>query len=338
MLDMLDIIEHRGPDDSNIFIHKNCTFGHRRLSIIDTQGGQQPIFNEDKTVCVIFNGEIYNYKYFKKILQVKGHKFSTKTDTEILVHCYEEFGLDFIKDLNGIFGFAIYDLIKEKIILARDHFGVKPLHYYFKDGILIFGSEQKSIILHPKVERKLNLQALHLHLNLRYTQGEDTLFEGIKRLAPAHFLIFDKNGISIKKYWELPKNKTKITSDFEIKDRINFLLTQAIKRQLMSDVPIGVYLSGGMDSSTIVQRMSELGVNKINTFTLGFNEPTDEFVDAQIIAEKFSTNHHTLNLSLNPIQQFANVIRFAEEPKINLLQGFNLSIFVQPHVKVVLGG
>ena len=338
MHDMLDIIEHRGPDDATIYSHKNVTLGHRRLSIIDVDNGQQPIFNEDKTICVIFNGELYNYKKFRELLGSKGHKFSTHSDTEILVHCYEEFGLDFIKDLNGIFAFAIYDLKKEKLILARDHFGVKPLHYYFKNGILIFGSEQKSIILHPKVERKMNLQSLHLQINLRYTQGEETLFEGIKRLAPAHFLVFDKTNIKLTKYWEISDKKTDLQNRNEIKEKIDFLLKQAVKRQLMSDVPVGVYLSGGMDSSTIVQKMAEIGVEKINTFTLGFNEPTDEFPDAKIIAEQFGTNHHTMNLSMNPIEQFATVMRYAEEPKINLLQGFNMSKFVQPHVKVILGG
>lgn len=338
MSEMLDSIEHRGPNDKAIYIHGNFTLGHRRLSIIDLCTGNQPIFNEDQSIGIIFNGEIYNYKSIREELQHKGHVFHTGSDTEVLVHLYEEYDTRFFNRLNGIFAFALLDTKKERLLLARDHFGVKPLHYYLKNGVLVFGSEQKSIILHPKYERQLNLKALHIHLNLRYTQGEETLFEGIKRLPPAHYALFEKGLFTVKRYWEMPLEVDRSISEDEAKEQINALIKEAVRRQLVSDVPVGVYLSGGLDSSTIVQKMHELGVAEINTFTLGFNEPTDEFPDAQQIADYFHTRHHTLSLSMNPMQQMPKVIWHAEEPKINLLQGYNMSAFVHPTVKVILGG
>jgi len=338
MTEMLSIIEHRGPDSYSVFSHGDFCLGHRRLSIIDLSTGNQPIFNEDKTVCVVFNGEIYNYKEYKESLQAKGHQFYTTSDTEILVHLYEEYGTEFFSQLNGIFAFALLDMSRNRLILVRDHFGVKPLHYYQKDGALIFGSEQKSILLHPLVERKINYNALHSTLNLRYTQMNETLFDGMKRLPPAHYLLYENGNVVVKRYWSLTPEPDHLMNEAEAIEKMHFYLRQAIDRQLMSDVPLGVYLSGGMDSSTIVQKMHELGVPEINTFTMGFNEPTDEFPDADMIAKHFGTNHHTLSLSMNPMQQFPQVIWHAEEPKINLLQGFNMSAFVRKDITVVLSG
>lgn len=335
---MLDIIAHRGPDDSSIFQSGNFLLGHRRLSIIDLNTGNQPIFNEDKSLAIIFNGEIYNYPELKKELLIKGHKFKTNSDTEVIIHGYEEYGKLLFEKLNGIFAFAILDINNEELILVRDHFGIKPLHYYFKDNIFIFSSEQKSILLHPKVERKLNFNSLHQQINLRYTQSSETLFDNIYRLPPASFLVFKDSRITLKKYWQLIPRPNHNISEKDAIEGINFYIKQAVKRQLISDVPIGVYLSGGMDSSTIVQKMNELGVEEINTFTLGFNEPTDEFSDAAKIATMFDTNHRKVSLSFEPLKLFPEVIWHAEEPKINLLQGFNMSKFVQPNVKVVLGG
>lgn len=335
---MLDIIEHRGPDAKSVYVHGDFTLGHRRLSIIDLNTGNQPIFNEDRSIAVVFNGEIYNYKEIRAGLIKKGHRFYTTSDTEILVHLYEDEEFEFLSKLNGIFAFALLDQRKNRLMLARDHFGVKPLHYYYKNGILIFGSEQKSILLHPDVERSINFNALHSHINLRYTQGEETLFANIKRLPPAHFLVFENHQTTIRRYWELEFHTEQHMKEEEAIGRMHFYIKQAVERQLMSDVPLGVYLSGGMDSSTIVQKMHELGVPEINTFTMGFNEPTDEFPDAERIAKHFGTNHHTLSLSMNPMQQFPEVLWHAEEPKINLLQGFNMSKFVKKNITVVLGG
>ena len=174
--EMCDIIFHRGPDNDGIYTNDDVCLGHRRLSIIDLKTGDQPIFNEDKSIAVVFNGEIYNYKKFKDGLIKKGHRFYTTTDTEILVHCYEEYGLDFLKDLNGIFAFALYDKNRRRLVLVRDHFGVKPLHYWYRKNRFIFASEQKAILVHPHVERQINPDALHCQINLRFNQSEQTLF------------------------------------------------------------------------------------------------------------------------------------------------------------------
>lgn len=339
MTRMLQIIAHRGPDGAKQVTHNNFTLGHRRLAIIDLNTGDQPIYNEDNSLCIIFNGEIYNFKELRKELQQKGHIFSTQTDTEVILHGFEEYGTGFFSRLNGIFAFALLDIKEDVLFLVRDHLGIKPLHYYHNSNLFIFGSEQKSILLHPQVPRELNKQALHSQLNLRYTQGNETLFKHIKRLPPAHYLKYSKGQAEISRYWELKYDK--VNPDITESDAIegmHFYMKQAVQRQLISDVPIGVYLSGGLDSSTIVQKMHELEVKEINTFTLGFNEPTDEFPDAEQIAKHFNTNHHTLSLQMNPLEKFPEVLWHAEEPKINLLQGYNMSKFVSPHVKVVLGG
>lgn len=335
---MLHIIAHRGPDASTQYSHEDVTLGHRRLSIIDLATGDQPMFNEDRSLCVIFNGEIYNHKDLREPLVKAGHVFNTNADTEVLLHGFEEYGYKLFEKLKGIFVFALYDLSEGTIVLARDHFGIKPLHYYYKDDLFIFASEQKPILLHDKINRRLNFNSLHSQINLRYTQRNETLFEGIKRLPPAHFLVYKNSTVNVERYWQLnPEINPRMTED-EAVEGINHYIKQAVDRQLMSDVPLGVYLSGGMDSSTIVQKMSELGVNNINSFTMGFNEPTDEFPDSQLVAETFGTNHRTLSLSMEPLVHLPEVIWHAEEPKINLLQGFNMSKFVSEHVKVVLGG
>ena len=335
---MCDILQHRGPDSSGTFIKGDVALGHRRLSIIDLNTGDQPIFNENKSVLVMFNGEIYNFQDFKNDLIQKGHDFYTTSDTEILVHAYEEYGLDFLKDLNGIFAFALYDLNKNRLVLVRDHFGIKPLHYWHQNNTLVFASEQKAILLHPEYKRDINYNALHHQINLRFNQNDETLFKNIFRLPPGHFLIYENNQLIVKPYYSLAVRPDYSLKKNDVIENIHFYIKQAIKRQLLSDVPIGVYLSGGMDSSTIVAMMHELDVNPINTFTLGFNEDTDEFGDAERIAKQFNTNHLTTALSAEPLQLFPQVIWHAEEPKINLLQGFNMSRFVSSKCRVVLGG
>ena len=336
---MLEEIAHRGPDGKTKFQENGFTLGHRRLAIIDLVSGDQPMFDTSDRFVIIYNGEIYNYPDLKEELVALGHVFQTNSDTEVILEAYKAWGPSSLARLNGIFAFVIYDRTDRLLFLARDHFGIKPLHYYRKDDLFIFCSEQKGILVHPKVERKLNRKALHYHLNLRYTPGTETLFHGIRRLPPAHYMTFVPGKvIKIEKYWSPPLFQPQYASEKILRERFNDYLLQAVKRQLISDVPVGVYLSGGLDSSSIVQKIYESGVRDINTFTLGFNEPTDEFGDAKLVATTFNTNHKELSLSLNPLEKFPAVIWHAEEPKINLLQGYNMSDFVSNHVKVVLGG
>ncbi len=335
---MIRILAHRGPDDTGYYENEHVSLGHCRLSIIDLAGGHQPIYNEDKSICVVYNGEIYNFPEIKRKLEAKGHKFYTSSDTEILVHLYEEYGEDMAAGLNGIFSFALWDKKSRKLLLARDQFGIKPLYYFFKNGYLFFASEIKALLLNKHIERKLDAQALHYFLNLRFIPNEDTLFCDIKKLPPSSLLTYQSEKIKIKKYWQL---KPKLVTGYSIsdyQDGIVHYLSQAIKRQLLSDVPVGVYLSGGMDSSSIVALMSKLTNAQINTFCMAFGEPTDELSDAKIIAKRFNTKHHEINIAPNPLKYLPKVIWHAEEPKVNLLQGYLISKFASQYVKAVQGG
>ncbi|MFA7711800.1 MAG: asparagine synthase (glutamine-hydrolyzing), partial [Candidatus Neomarinimicrobiota bacterium] len=285
--EMTDLLRHRGPEKAGYFRDGNVSLGHRRLSIIDLQTGDQPIYNEDKTIAIILNGEIYNFSELRAELIHRRHQFYTKTDTEIVVHGYEEFGLDYFTRLNGIFALALYDKKNARLILARDHFGVKPLHYWSNGTTFLFASEYKAILIHPAVQREINYRALHCQMNLRYNQTDETLIKGIYRLPPASYLIFQNGKITVGRYYQLPVNLNFKMTETEVIEGIQTHLQKAVKRQLLSDVPLGVYLSGGMDSSALVAMMAAEKINPINTFTLGFNEATDEFDDAAIIARKF---------------------------------------------------
>ncbi|MDZ7725090.1 MAG: asparagine synthase (glutamine-hydrolyzing) [candidate division KSB1 bacterium] len=257
-----------------------------------------------------------------------------------MLKLYEIDGVDSFVRLNGIFSFAILDQRDgEKLVLARDHFGIKPLHYYCKNGLFAFASEYKALLLHPDVPRELNVQALHHQINLRYNQLQETLIKDIYRLPPAHFMIVrDANIERIERYFSLSPRINHSKSEQDWLHEIPQVIQRAVKRQLVSDVPIGVYLSGGMDSSTLVAMMRESGADPVSTFTLGFNEPTDEIDDAQYTVDRYATDHHVLRMDLNPMRNMPHVIRHAEEPKINLIQGYMMSQFVSQHVKVALGG
>ncbi len=338
---MCRIIAHRGPDNSSVYQSGNVCLGHRRLSIIDLSTGDQPIFNQARDLCIVYNGEIYNYQVLREELRDKGYSFKTQSDTEVVLLLYQDQGIESFHRLNGIFAFAILDQRQphQKIILVRDQFGIKPLHYYQNEDLFLFASEQKAILLHPRVERALNKTSFHYQMNLRYTPGNETLFQGIFRVPPAHFVIVEDGKIQkIDSYFRLKPQIEHHKKEDDWIEEIKFRLKEAVTRQMVSDVPVGVYLSGGMDSSSIVAMMREIGVNPISTFTLGFNEPTDELEDARQVARYFQTDHHELQMELNPMQMMPQVIWHAEEPKINLLQGFLMSGFVSQHVKVVLGG
>ncbi len=339
--EMCRLLAHRGPDNAAVYRSGDVCLGHRRLSIIDLATGDQPIFNADKSVAIVYNGEIYNYRELREELRKRGAAFQTNSDTEVILKLYETDGAPAFARLNGIFAFAILDRRngQSRLVLARDHFGVKPLHYYRKDDLFLFASEYKALLLHPAVERRLNPQALHHQVNLRYNQTDETLIKDIFRLPPAHFMIIEDGAIqTIERYYQLVPEIDYKKSEAEWLEEIPFYLRQAVKRQLVADVPIGVYLSGGMDSGSIVAMMRDVGVEQVNTFTLGFNEPTDEIDDAQITADYYRTNHHVLRMDMNPMRRMPEVIWHAEEPKINLLQGFAMSDFVSRHLKVALGG
>jgi len=335
---MVRSIAYRGPDGEGIYQGDDVFLGHRRLSIIDLVTGDQPMPNEDQTAWVVLNGEIYNFQTLRRDLDARGHCFSSRSDTEVLVHGYEEYGADFFRRLEGIFAFALWDAAKKKLFLVRDYFGVKPLHYHFDGKTLRFSSEIKAILQDPSVPRTPDYQSLHYFLNLRYIPGEGTLFKGIRRLLPAHYMVYENGDMKMCRYFSLEKTDHVLSDEAECIEGIRHYLRKAVRKQRVSDVPLGVYLSGGLDSSSLVAFMAEVSSEPVKTFSMGFNEPTDELEDARIIAERYGTDHHEIRLSPDPLRQFPEVIWHAEEPKENILQGFLLSRFARQDVKVCLGG
>ena len=338
---MCDALAHRGPDDVGTFRdpRRLVGLGHRRLSIIDLTTGHQPIFNEDRSVVVVFNGEIYNYPELRQELQQRGHRFTTRSDTEVLAHLYEEEGVDMPDRLNGIFAFVIYDQRKQLLFGARDHFGVKPLHYFYQPPILLFGSEIKALLAYPPTPRAVNLEALHYALNLRYIPGELTYFQEIYRVPAGHRLVYEipSARLTVTSYRAETYAIQSKMSENDAVEGIRFYLKQAVKRQLISDVPVGAYLSGGLDSSAIVAYAAQAQPG-IHTFSMGFGEPTDEVGDAERVAAHFQTEFHATLLHLNPLASLKEVLWHVEEPKINILQGYFLSRFARQYVKVALSG
>lgn len=341
--DMTDILSHRGPDDQGQFVDKNVSLGHRRLSIIDlSEKGRQPMFNEDGSICIVYNGEIYNYKELREIMRQKGHRFNSDTDTEVIIHCYEEFGNEVASYLNGDFAFAIYDSNREQVYMARDYAGVKPLYYYYSKDKLVFASEIKSILLDPGIERSIDYDSFHDFLTLRYVPGSRTLFKGIKKLLPGHYLICSKHKINIVKYWDLNLSNQLNCSESYYEKKILQSLKESVNKRLMSDVPLGAYLSGGLDSSIIVGLMSNLVDVPIKTFSVGFgdDEEYDETKYARVIAEKFNTEHNELLIDASSIHALPKILWHMDEPIADAaaVPTYLLSEFAKKKVSVVMTG
>ncbi|MBU2548669.1 MAG: asparagine synthase (glutamine-hydrolyzing) [Proteobacteria bacterium] len=337
---MVDILAHRGPDGRGIHSDGPAHIGQTRLAVIDLLTGDQPMSNEDGGLWVVYNGEIYNFMELREELEAAGHVFRTRSDTEVLLHGWEEWGPDLLPRLNGIFAFALWESAARRLILARDYCGVKPLHYHFDGRTLRFASEIKAILMDPAVARQADLQSLHQFLNLRYVPGEGTLFRDVRRLSAGHYLVFEPLGPTLRRtrYFSFKPLSGPRLTEAEYMEGLRHHLKEAVRRQLVSDVPLGVFLSGGLDSSSLVAFMSDLGVRPIKTFCLGFDEPTDELEDARIVAERFGTDHHEMTLAPDPLHSYPRVVWHAEEPKENVLQGFLLARFARREVKVALGG
>lgn len=335
---MTDSIVYRGPDAEGYHVVDGANLGSRRLRIIDLSGGDQPIANEDESIWIVYNGELYNDPELRQMLEAKGHVYRTRADTETLIHLYEEFGDTFAEHLNGIYAFAMWDARQRKLIIGRDQFGIKPLHYAVIDGELVFGSEVKAILQYPNAPRRLNPQALHLFMNLRYIPGEQTLFDGIQRLPAGHVLVWQDGQTRLVKYWNPTYEVDYSRSESDWIEAIRHHLCEAVRRQLVSEVPLGVYLSGGMDSSSVAAFASQLLDDPVDTFSLGFNEPTDELEDAAFVARYFKTNHHEQTVQADPLTLFPQVIWHTEEPKENVIQGFLLARHARRHVTVALSG
>src|SRR5579862_2282690 len=268
---MCRTIAHRGPDDEGIFVKGPAGLGMRRLSIIDLGGGHQPIFNEDKTVWIVFNGEIYNFLELRPELEKLGHRFSTDTDTEVIIHLYEEFGNDCVQKLRGMFAFAIYDQRHRKLLLARDRLGKKPLHYALVNSSLLFGSEIKALLAVAPELKETDPEGLLQFFNFGYIADPLTAFRRIRKLPPGHLLEFTEGRIDVRQYWDLPAYGTReFGSEDECLDELEERLAEAVRIRLISDVPLGALLSGGVDSSTVVALMARASSKPVKTFSIGF--------------------------------------------------------------------
>jgi asparagine synthase (glutamine-hydrolysing) len=338
----LDCLSHRGPDDQGIYQKDNVILAHRRLSIIDLSTGHQPIHNEDKTVWLICNGEIYNYRELTQKLASQGHRFQTKSDSEVIIHLYEQYEEDCVKHLNGIFAFALWDEKKKKLILGRDQLGVKPLFYYQDKDKIVFSSEIKAILNNPAVERKIDELSLHHFLSLNYVPSPRTMFQSLFALQPGHILIFEHNKFRMNKYWDVSFEQKSTLSEAELTQQIRIQLEQSVQMQLVSDVPVGAFLSGGLDSSAIVGLISKNSSNQLKTFNVRFKEESyDESSYARLVAEYFKTDHHEIVCEAKHFKEYIpKIVWHADNltTDISMLPLYLVSKLAHEHVKVVLSG
>lgn len=338
---MTDCVAHRGPDDFGIYTDDQVSLGHRRLSIIDlSERGHQPMSNEDGSIWVVFNGEIYNFQGLRQELVAKGHTFSSRTDTEVIVHAYEEYGPDCVTRFNGMFAFAIWDSRKRELVLARDRLGIKPLYYHFTDGRLVFGSEIKAILENPTVERRTNFQALYHYIGYEFVPAPDTIYRDIYKLPQGHYLRYRDGKIELTQYWDL-RFETEARPAEYYEERFRELLRESVRRRLISDVPLGVFLSGGLDSSAVVALMSQCGVDPIKTFSLGYEDPTfSELGYASIIAKQFNTEHTELMIDPITPELHQEAVWHLDEPMTDLstIPFYLICKKAREHVKVCLSG
>ena len=339
---MCQSIVYRGPDDEGIYVKDGVGLGVRRLSVIDLAGGHQPVFNEDKTICVVYNGEIYNFPELRLELEARGHHFYTHTDTEVIVHLYEELGSDCVQKLRGMFAFAIYDTRNRRLLLARDRLGIKPLHYALADGRLLFGSEIKSILAVAPELATIDQRALWQYIYFGYIPDPATAFLSIRKLPPGHILEFERGKISLNKYWDLPEYGThQPGGEEECLEEMEQRLAETVGIQLIADVPLGVLLSGGTDSSTIVALMARASSRPVKTFSIGFRHADfNEAPYAKLVAERFGTEHHELILEPNLVETVESLTRSLEEPfgDSSILPSYYVSRLARQHVTVALSG
>ncbi|HSR17643.1 MAG TPA: asparagine synthase (glutamine-hydrolyzing) [Ignavibacteriaceae bacterium] len=337
---MVNTLYHRGPDESGMNIIGGAAMGMRRLSIIDLSGGSQPIYNEDKTIWTVYNGEIYNFPDLRNELKSRGHIFKTNTDTEVIVHGYEEYGPEFPKYLNGIFAIALHDSVKQKFLLVRDHLGIKPLYYSFKKDYIVFGSEIKAILKSGLVDKELDLDALSEFLSWEYIPGKSTLIKSVKKLEPGEMIEIDLHRpvLAPKAYWDIPEPDPNISklSAHDWEDLIDQQIKSSVKRQLISDVPLGAFLSGGVDSSLIVSAMGNA-----ETFSIGFDDPTyNELKWARKVADHLKLNHKDEIIKPNIVELFSHLMHFLDDPigDFSIFPTYLVSKLARRHVTVALSG
>lgn len=341
---MNESIVHRGPDEDGFFAEEGIGLAMRRLSIMDVHGGTQPIFNEDKSVCVVFNGEIYNYPILREALVKKGHHFASNADTEVIVHLYEEYGEEFVQHLNGMFAIALWDRKRKKAILARDRLGIKPLYYASTDQGVLFGSELKCLINTGLLNKDVDLQAVDTYFTYCYIPAPYTIYEDIFKLEPGHILIRHEGKTAIRQYWDLDYSVTHDYSESEWQDKIEEKLLAAVESHLMSDVPLGAFLSGGIDSSLIVAMMSQSISSNLDTFTMGFGGNSAAVIDerpyARLLSEKYDTNFNDFTVDPDFSNIATDIVDSFDEPfsDDSVIPSFYICMLASEKVKVAMSG
>lgn len=344
-------LSHRGPDGEGFYNSNvdHINLIHRRLAITDINGGNQPMWNEDKSICIIFNGEIYNHIELKKELLSYGHKFSSDhSDTEVIIHGYEQWGEEILKRLNGMFAFCIYDTKQKGLFLARDRFGEKPLYYYSKKDLFIFASEIDALLLHPNIKKEIDNQSLSKYFAYGFIPAPNTIYKDIHKLPAGNFIKFNLKNLKkiIGEYWSYsinPDSSLDKLDEKEAASELKYLLKKSISKRKSADVPLGLFLSGGLDSSSILALLREIEPNQnINTFSLGFTEDSfNEAGKAQLIAKKFQTDHHELKIDSNFLKNnYMGIIDHIDDPigDSSIIPLYYLAKFARKHVKVALGG
>lgn len=343
---MTDKIISRGPDDEGFYINKNVGFGFRRLSIIDLHTGHQPLCNEDQSVWIVFNGEIFNYLELRKELISKGHVFKTKTDTETIVHLYEEYGRDCVKHLRGMFAFAIWDERKRKLFCARDRFGIKPFYYHLSGERFVFGSEIKAILGAEHIPHDLDYHALDSYFTYQYITDDLSIYSSIKKLRPSHTLeigLATRGAPEIKstRYWDICFAPDESRSEAQWCEELDAMLSEVVRMRMISDVPLGAFLSGGIDSSSVVAMMARHSGNPIKTFSIGFKEAAfNELEYARAVARKFGTEHHEQIIEPESVDLLPRLISAYDEPfsDSSAIPTYYVSKFAREHVTVALSG
>jgi len=345
---MLRVIAHRGPDGKGTWRGPGVGLGHRRLSIIDLAGGHQPMTNEDGTVWVVFNGEIYNYAELRARLEARGHSFSTASDTEAIVHGYEEWGTQCVELFQGMFAFALWDCRQRTLFCGRDRLGIKPFYFCTVDGTFIFGSEIKSLMAHPLVRPTLSRQAVHNYLTFRYVPAPGTIFEGVHKLAPGHVLTVsladDGQSVgdpSVRAYWRLPDDTDQSITESEAVMQLGDLLSASVESRLVADVPVGAYLSGGLDSSVVVALMVQRAARQVSTFAVAFGDDRhDEREFSELAARDLGTEHRVLEATASGVDLVPKVLWHLDQPVADAacIPLYQMAEITKPHVTVVLSG
>ena len=325
---MTEVLLHRGPDEGSFYLQGPIGLGHRRLSIIDLSGGSQPILSKDKTTAIIFNGEIYNFRALREVLKHLGYCFTTSSDTEVILHAYEEYGEDCVRHLRGMFAFAIWDGRKQQLFLARDRIGIKPLYYAWDGQKFLFASELKAILQDPTLSKTFDPLALDDYLTYLYIPAPKTIFQGIRKLLPGHTLTVSKRGLQEQEYWDLSIVADSALSEVDCVDGLRNKLRETVASHLESDVPLGAFLSGGIDSSAVVGVMSELLEAPVSTTSIGFSEDGfDELPYARAVAQKFKTQAHEKTVQAKAAEILETLVWHFDEPLCRFFDGTDVLCF-----------